>query len=150
MAKTLSILPEKSLLLLLLRITLGGAFLYAGLSKVLDPQWTSAGFLTNAKTFGPLYEFFASEGNIAWVDFANKWGLTAIGAGLVTGAFTTFASSAAIFLMVLYYFPSLDFPYAGDTGYLIDFHIVYIFSLAVLIKYKAGQSWGLDAAFFRD
>lgn len=149
MSNNLSIPPEKSLLLFLLRLTLGWLFLYAGLSKVLDPQWSSVGFLTNAKTFGPLYDFFASESNIVWIDFANKWGLTAIGAGLITGAFTTFASIAGIILMVLYYFPVLDFPYAGANGYLIDDHIIYIFSLAIFIKYKAGQSWGLDAAFFR-
>ena len=44
------------LLLFLLRVSLGWLFLYAGLTKLLDPTWTSEGYLTGAKAFTGFYE----------------------------------------------------------------------------------------------
>lgn len=99
----------KSVALLLLRVSMGWFFLHAGLTKVLDPNWTSAGFLQSSITFPVIYDWFAASYNIGWVDLLNQWGLTLVGAGLITGAFTRVASCAGIILMVLYYFPTLVF-----------------------------------------
>lgn len=135
---------SKEVSLFLLRIAIGWVFLYAGLTKLLDPSWTSAGFLPNAQTFSGFYAWLASPENIAWVDVLNKLGLTLIGAGLMTGTLTRYASIAGILLMALYYFPGLNFPYV-EHSFLVDQHIVYILVLAVLLKYNAGKYWGLDA-----
>ena len=35
--------------LFFLRVFLGGLFFYAGITKVLDPSWTAAGYLKGAK-----------------------------------------------------------------------------------------------------
>jgi len=37
--------------LLLLRLSLGWLFFYAGITKILDPSWTSAGYIKGAKLF---------------------------------------------------------------------------------------------------
>jgi thiosulfate dehydrogenase [quinone] large subunit len=127
----------------LLRVCLGVLFFYAGLSKILDSEWTAAGFLASSKTFSSFYAWFASAANIAWVDFLNQWGLFLIGLALIFGLLTRIASFAAILLMLLYYFPGLDFPYV-DHGFLVDDHIIYIFALFLLISLRAGQYFGLD------
>lgn len=130
--------------LFLLRLALGWFFLYSGITKVLNPDFTAAGFLGGAKTFSGMYTWFASAGNIGWVNFLNSWGQTLIGLGLIFGTFTRLASFFGILLMVLYYFPGLDFPYV-EHGYLVDDHIIYIFAFAVLATERAGKYWGLDA-----
>ncbi len=135
---------EKNYALPFLRIALGVVFLYAGLSKVINPDWSAAGFLANANTFPAFYGWLGSQFNIEWVNFLNQWGLTLVGAGLVLGAVTRYAAYGGMLMMVLYYFPSLDFPMAGEHAFLVDEHIVYIAALAVLVKYQAGQVWGLD------
>jgi len=129
--------------LLLLRIALGWLFLYSGLTKVMDPAWTSAGFLGSAKSFSGLFAWFGSPENIGWVDFLNQWGQLAIGVGLLTGTLTRLASYAGILMMVLYYFPGLEFPRV-ERGYLIDSHIIYALAFLVLAQLNAGQYWGGD------
>lgn len=129
--------------ILALRISLGWLFFYAGITKVMDPEWTAAGYLKGAKTFSGLFQWFASSSNIGWVNFLNEWGLTLIGAALILGIFVRWASFAGIVLMVLYYLPILNFPNVGH-GYIVDEHIIYIFVFLLLIATKAGQYIGID------
>ncbi len=130
--------------ILLLRLGLGWLFLYAGISKILDPAWTSAGYLKGTKTFTGLYAWFATPANIGWVDFLNEWGLTLIGISLILGIAVRWSSLAGIALMALYYFPVLEFPYVSDHSYIVDEHIIYILAFLVLYFGKAGGYWGLD------
>ena len=131
--------------LTLLRVAFGVLFLYAGLSKVMNPEWSAAGFLGSAETFSGLYAWFGSEANLVWVNFLNQWGQVAIGIGLITGLFTSVAAWAGIVLMVLYYFPSLNFPYAGEHGFIVDDHLLYALALYVLVVTKAGAYFSLDS-----
>ena len=127
------------------RVALGILFFYAGIVKVLNPNWSAVGYLNNAKTFPGLYHWFASAGNIGWVNFLNEWGFVVIGLALIFGFMTRWASLGAIFFMILYYFPILQFPYVGEYSFLIDEHVIYIFALFVLFASNAGTFWGLDA-----
>jgi thiosulfate dehydrogenase (quinone) large subunit len=129
--------------LVALRLLLGWLFLYSGFTKLMNPEFTSAGLLTNAQSLQPIYEWFASEANIGWVNFLNVWGQLLIGAGLITGTFTKYASYAGVLLMVLYYFPSLDFPYVAH-GYLVDEHVIYALAFIVLATHGAGKTMGAD------
>ena len=130
--------------LLVLRVSLGWLFFYAGITKVLNPEWTAAGYLQNAATFRPLFEWLATPANIGWVNFLNEWGLTLIGAALILGVFVRYASWAGIVLTLLYWFPVLQFPYAGEHSYIVDEHIIYVIGFAVLMVFQAGKYWGLD------
>jgi len=134
----------KKISFFLLRFTIGWYFLYAGVSKILNPEWSAAGYLTHAQTFAPLYNWFASPANIGWIDFVNQWGLALIGALLILGLWVRYASFAGIIMMILYYFPVLAFPYAGDHAYLVDDHIIFIAIFMVLMTAKAGLYLGLD------
>lgn len=130
--------------LTLLRLGLGWVFLYAGATKLLNPEWSAAGYISNALTFGSLFEWLASPSNIVWVNFLNQWGLTLIGVALILGIFVRYASIAGIALMVLYWLPLLQFPLVGDHSYLIDDHIIYILAFVILIVFKSGRYWGFD------
>ncbi|MFB6212338.1 MAG: DoxX family protein [Candidatus Magasanikbacteria bacterium] len=134
----------KKISLFLLRISFGWIFLYAGISKLTDPSWSAEGFLKSAKTLSGFYEWLASPANIGWVNFLNEWGLTLIGISLIVGLLVRVSSTAGGVLMLLYYFPSLHFPYVGKHSLLVDQHIVYLLVFALLFTFQAGKFWGLD------
>jgi thiosulfate dehydrogenase (quinone) large subunit len=133
--------------LITLRVALGWLFFYAGITKVLNPDWSAAGYLSGAKTFTGLYEWLASPAILPVTNFLNQWGLTLIGLALILGLWTKASSYLGILLMALYYIPILDFPMAGSHSYLIDEHIIYILAFIVLIQFKAGNRCSLDSLF---
>ena len=63
--------------LLVLRFAIGWHVLYEGISKVLNPQWTSANFLQESKgILSGLSSWIISNADVlAVVDFLNVWGL---------------------------------------------------------------------------
>jgi len=128
---------------LLIRLSLGWLFLFSGISKINNPNWTAANYIKSAKTFPGLYEWFASPENIGWVNLLNEWGMALIGAALILGIAVRPASLAGFMLMLLYYFPILDFPKAGEA-YIVDQHIIYAFCLLFIATVRAGQFLGID------
>lgn len=131
------------------RVGLGILFFYAGITKVLNPSWSAAGYLGSAKTFPGLFQWFAGAGNLGWVNFVNEWGLTIVGVALIVGLLVRLASVGGILLMILYYLPVLQFPYVGEHSFLVDEHIIYITAFLVLFASNAGTFLGLDAKFQR-
>jgi len=130
--------------LFFLRISLGWLFFYAGITKVLNPEWSAAGYLKGAKTFAPFYQWLLTPSVLPAIDFLNEWGLTLIGVSLILGVFVRWGSYAGILLMVLYYLPILQFPKVGDHSYIVDEHIIYIFAFLALVGFDAGKTWGLE------
>ena len=126
-----------------LRLAMGWMFFYSGITKVINPEWSAAGFLNNAKTFTGLYQWFAQPGMLPVTNFLNEWGLTLVGASLILGVFVRLGSVFGIVLMLLYYFPRLQFPYPDPNSFIVDSHIIYAFSLLVLAVFGAGNTWGL-------
>ena len=130
---------------LMLRLSMGWMFFYAGITKVLNPEWSAAGYLNNAKTFTDFYQWLASPSMLPLTNFVNEWGLTLLGIALILGLWTRLSGVLAAGLMLLYYFPILDFPYPNTHAYIVDEHIIYIFAFLLLASLRAGRSWGLDA-----
>ena len=136
--------PRKCIIMTL-RVAMGFLMFYAGVTKVIDPTWTAAGYLNNAQTFSGFYQWLASPQLLPLINQINQWGLTFIGLFLIFGFFTRTAAWAGLILMILYYFPVLNFPYAGDHSYIVDDHIIYVLVFYVLIVFRAGNRWGIDA-----
>ncbi len=130
--------------LTLLRVALGGMFFYAGITKVFDPTWSAAGYLQGAKTFTVLYQWLASPANIGFLNFVNEWGLTLLGVSLILGIAVRLSSILGAVLMLLYYFPILQFPYPNPHSYIVDEHIIYVTALLVLGSLRAGRIWGFE------
>lgn len=125
-----------------MRLGLGWVYLHAGLAKVLNPDWTAAGYLKSAKTFPNIYQWFASSANIDWVNFLNKWGLTLIGAALILGLAIKIASWAGAAITMLYYFPVLTFPTIGANSYIVDDHVIYALVFVVFAALGSQSTWG--------
>lgn len=136
-------------ILTFLRVSMGWLFFYAGITKVLNPEWTSAGYLKSAQTFSSMYEFFASPNVINVIDLLNQWGLTLIGLSLIFGVCVKISSILGSFLMILYYFPILDFPYAGDHSFIVDDHIIYALTLILIVYFDAGKYYSFQKIFQR-
>jgi len=126
---------------------MGWLFFYAGITKILDATWTSAGYLNSAKTFPSLYQWLASPDILPWVDLINEWGLTLLGVSLIIGLFVRFSAPLGAIMMLLYYLPILSYPYVGTHSLLVDEHIIYIFVLLSLNYLGASKIFGLDRFF---
>ena len=133
--------------LFLLRVSLGWLMFYAGITKVLDPKWSAAGYLKPAKTFAGFYQWLLQPDILPAVNFVNEWALTLLGVSLILGAFIRFSAPLGAVLMLLYYFPILEFPYPNAHAFIVDEHIIYAVALLVLASLRAGDFWGLGKKF---
>ena len=131
----------------ILRIIMGWFYFYAGITKVMNPKWSSAEYVKGAHTFVDLYQWFMSPQVLPVVDFMVKWGLTLLGVSLILGIFVRLSSYLGMLLMFLLYLPILKFPMVGTHSYIVDEHIIYIASLLLLASLRAGHVWGLDKWF---
>jgi thiosulfate dehydrogenase [quinone] large subunit len=126
---------------------MGWVMFYAGITKVLNPEWSAAGYLENAQTFQGLYAWFAEPAILPFTNFINEWALTLLGISLILGIFVRLSSILGAVLMMLYYFPVLDFPRIPPHSYLIDDHVIYAIVLLVIGALHAGRDGGLDEWF---
>ena len=138
--------------LVALRMLVGWHFLFEGLVKVLNPKWTSMGYLLDSKGwFSSLFNFMASNKSLMTViDLMNEWGLVLIGLGLIVGCFTRLACIGGITLLGLYclshpHFIGVEYmlPFEGSYLY-IDKNLIEMASLAVLYVFPTSKIFGLD------
>ena len=125
-----------------LRLVLGWIFLYAGFAQVTNPEFSAAGFVSNAKTFPDFFAWFAAPGVIEVVSFAVSWGHLLIGLSLVAVIALRYSVPFAVMLNLLYWLPRLDFPMVGPY-FLTDSHIVYALGLIYLVAADAGRYFSL-------
>lgn len=138
--------------LVILRILIGWHFFYEGLAKVLNPHWTSAGYLDQSQWWfsGLFVDLATNPSLLAFVDFVNAWGLTAIGLALMLGLLTRTATIAGAVLLFLYYIAAP--PFAGYTysmpaegSYLVvNKVLIEMVALLVLLAFPTGRLFGLD------
>lgn len=130
--------------LFILRISMGWVMFYAGITKIINPQWSAAGYLGAAKSFPEFFQWFLQPDILPAVNFVNEWGLTLLGVSLILGVFVRFSSVLGALLMMLYYFPVLDFPYPNMHSYIVDEHVIYAGVLLFFAAIRAGRYFGLE------
>jgi thiosulfate dehydrogenase [quinone] large subunit len=138
--------------IVVLRILIGWHFLYEGIAKLLNPYWTSAGFLMDSQgIFSGFFKALASNPTILKVvDFMNIWGLIAIGVGLILGILTRAATISGVVLLALYYLcnpPFIGYTYslpAEGSYLLVNKVLIELAALAVLVFFPSGKAVGLD------
>lgn len=131
--------------LLFLRITTGWLMFYAGLTKILNPDWSAIGYLANAQTFKGFYIWLTQPTILPIINFINEWALLLLGISLILGIFVRVSSILGAVLMLLYYFPALTFPYIKPHSFIVDEHIIYVAVLLLLSVFSAGKVWGMDS-----
>src|SRR3972149_4145584 len=127
--------------LFLLRISTGWLMFYAGITKVIDPSWSAAGYLSGAKTFTGFFNFLTSPAILPITNFVNEWGLTLLGISLILGIAVRLAGKLGALLMILYWLP-LGILYPDAHSLIVDDHIIYAAVLLVLSSMRAGRVCG--------
>ncbi len=138
--------------LVLLRFLIGWHLLYEGLSKLLNPVWSSVSFLRESNwILSGFSEWIISNSSVLnVVDFLNTWGLIAIGAGLILGLFARTAAIAGSLLLLMYYLNSpplisLEYSLPTEGNYLVvSKTLIEAVALFVLAIFPTSSIVGLD------
>ncbi len=139
-------------LLVTLRIIIGWYFLYEGLVKIANPDWSSFSYLMDSKgIFAGWFHSMATNTNLVTViDWLNKWGLTMIGLGLMLGLLTRLALAFGIILLLMYYcshppLASVAYLMPQEGSYLwVNKTLIELFTLAVLFVFPTSHIFGID------
>jgi len=144
--------------LVVLRVLIGWHFLYEGIAKLLNPYWSSAAFLLDAKwIFSGVAKWIVSNPSIlSLADNLNMWGLTLIGACLILGLFGKHVSMLGMLLVLVYYLftPSfwwLEYARPGEGSYLVvNKNLIEAFALFVVYLFPTSELIGLDRLVFKN
>jgi len=143
--------------LVILRIAIGWHFLYEGMVKLMNPNWSSVGFLLDSNGF--LESFFyslSSDPSLVYlIDLLNIWGLILIGLGLILGFLARPACIFGIILLSMYYlshppFAGLRYAVPSEGSYLIiNKTLIELIALAVLFVFPSSSIVGIDRFIFK-
>ena len=142
--------------LVVLRVLIGWHFLYEGVVKIMNPNWTSTGYLIDSQglfadwflevTLHPTFNQAA--------DIIIMWGMIAIGLGMILGLFSRAACVGGMVMLALFYLshpPLLGVKYAQPTEgayLLIDKNLIEFVAIAVLTVFPTSRIIGLDRILF--
>ncbi|EMA58099.1 DoxX family protein [Halorubrum kocurii] len=134
-----------ALFIVLLRATMGGMILFAGLGKVSEWPFDAAGYLANIDPASPVSGLYAAmASNAALMEFVNVFVPATqllIGAALIAGAFVRLAALGGAMQMMLFYLGG----WSGDALALFDSTLVYAVVFLTVAAFGAGRVLGLDA-----
>ena len=141
--------------LIILRILLGWQILFEGTSKLLDPSWSSFGFLNESKWIlsGFAHWIITNKAILNCVDFLNTWGLIAIGLGLVLGVFSKIAAISGAILLFMYYLNNppligLEYSIPSEGNYLIvNKTLIESAALVLIAVFSSHVDFGLESLF---
>ena len=142
--------------LVILRLFIGWHFLYEGMIKVLNPDWSAKAYLMDSQgIFSQMFINMSSNaGLMKYIDFLNEWALVFIGLGLFIGCFARLSSIGGMLLLFFYtlshpafigadYMMPLEGPY-----FLIDKNLVEFAALAVLFIFPTARIFGIDKLLY--
>ena len=128
--------------LVALRMLIGWHLLYEGIAKILNPYWTSAGYLQASQ--GPFADWFVglatNPARLGLVDALNKWGLILIGT----------------LLLLLYYLANppllgLESAIPAEGSYLfVNKVLIEMIAMLVLLFFPTSHLIGLDRLKLRE
>ena len=142
--------------LVVLRVLIGWHFLYEGLVKLTNPNWSSAGYLLDSQGwFSGIFYWMAENPTILSVtDFLNIYGLIAVGIALILGLMTPAALIGGVAMLALYYlshppFIGLRYGLPAEGSYLmVNKVLIELIALVALTYFPTGRYLGLDRLIF--
>jgi len=137
-------------------VAIGWHFLYEGVSKLMNPDWSSIGYLMDSRGwFEGLFHSMASRPVLLnVVDLLNIWGLILIGAALILGLFTRIAIVSGIILLAFYYlshppFIGASYMIPSEGSYLwVNKNLIELFMLWVILLFPTWKEVGIDRFIF--
>ena len=134
----------------ILRIIVGWHFLYEGIVKLFNPNWSSASYLMESKWLfsGFFHWLISNAATLRAVDFINTWGLLLIGFCLFVGLITRFASISGALLLIMYYIANPPFVYSSIPAtshfYIINYNLIEAVILIGLASLPKDWLWGIN------
>ena len=133
----------------LLRVCVGWHFLYEGIVKFYNPDWTAYGYLASAQ--GPLRPFFAAlagDGAIGIVDTLNMSALLFVGITLLLGVFERIGTVVGIGLLAMYYLAHPPFPGFTQLNvegnyWFVNKNLIEMLALLLLYWIPTGHRFGI-------
>ena len=138
----------------ILRVVIGWHFLYEGILKMYNPDWTSYGYLASAQgPLKPVFSALANEGIIDWVDTLNVAALIIVGITLLLGIVERLGIVIGIILLAMYYlshppFPGLTQLNVEGNYWFVNKNLIELVALVLLYYIPTGQQFGLG--YFRN
>ncbi|HEY4654224.1 MAG TPA: DoxX family protein [Cyclobacteriaceae bacterium] len=140
-----------------LRLLIGWHFLYEGVVKLLNPNWSSVGYLMGAQ--GPFAGLFHGIGENATMlgisDFVIIWSMIFIGLALIFGFLLKPAAVIGMFLLALFYlayppFPGIEIDAPAEGSYIIvNKNLIELFALMVVMAFPTAQYYGIERFFVK-
>ena len=139
-----------------LRVLIGWHFLYEGMVKLVNPNWSSVGYLMDSQGWfkGVFYWLASDPSMLKVIDVLNVYGLIAIGLGLILGLFTRVALYGGIALLAMYYlshppFIGLKYGLPTEGSYLlVNKTLIELAAIALLLVFPENIRVGLDNLIF--
>jgi uncharacterized membrane protein YphA (DoxX/SURF4 family) len=134
----------------IVRILIGWHFLYEGIVKLFNPNWSSASYLMESKWLfsGFFHWLISNAATLRTVDLINTWGLIIIGFCLFAGLLTRFASISGALLLIMYYIASPPFVYSSipitSHFYIINYNLIEAIILIGLASLPGDYLWGIN------
>lgn len=129
--------------LTVLRLILGYHFLYEGIDKVFNPDWTSGGFLIQANwLFQDLFHTIANTPSVlAVIDVFNIYGQILIGLSLILGLYSKIGAYSGALLLLLYY---IALPPFMINQIFIDKNMIELFAFLIIALFNTSDIIGID------
>jgi thiosulfate dehydrogenase [quinone] large subunit len=140
-----------------LRLLIGWHFLYEGVVKLLNPNWSSMGYLMGSQGFlkGLFQGVATTPAMVSMADFVTIWAMIAIGVALIFGFLVKPAAFLGIFFLALFYlayppFPGIESSAPAEGSYLIiNKNLIELFALMVVMAFPTEQSYGIERFFVK-
>lgn len=139
--------------LVLLRLLIGWHFLYEGVIKLYNPDWTSFGYLASAQgPFKSFFTFMSSESMIGFADWGNKIALILVGLTLLLGIYERLGAAVGIALLALYYLAHPAFPWVTQLNvegsyWFVNKNLIEMVALVLLFQVPTAERFGLKRLF---
>lgn len=137
----------------LMRIFIGWHFLYEGIIKMYNPDWTSYGYLASAQgPLKPVFTAFTDEALMGWVDGLNMAALIVVGLCFVLGIFEKKGALVGIGLLALYYLAHPSFPWITQVNvegnyWFVNKNLIELAACMVIYQLPTGHYFGLGRIF---
>ena len=139
--------------MVLLRLFIGWHFLYEGIIKLYNPDWTSFGYLASAQgPFRPFFIWMTSESMIGLADWGNKIALVFVGLTLLLGIFEKWGAIAGALLLALYYLAHPSFPWVDQLNvegsyWFVNKNLIELVACIVIFQLPTSRYFGLQRIF---
>ena len=136
--------------MVLLRLFIGWHFLYEGIIKLYNPDWTALGYLASSQ--GPLRPFFlwlTGDTMLGISNWGNMMALTFVGLSLVLGIFEKWGALVGACLLAFYYLAHPSFPWVAQLNvegsyWFVNKNLIELAACLVIYQIPTSQFFGLE------